>query len=76
MNDPITLLDIGSSLHQEYISQASGNVRRKALRKVTHSEKSHYYDWLSLKRYLSWIINLAIKANKRKATPRKCHCPS
>ena len=75
MNDPITLLEIGSSLHQEYVSQASGNVRRKALKQMTRSEKSHCYNWLSLTRYLSWILNLAIKAKKRTATPRKCHCP-
>jgi hypothetical protein len=76
MNDPITLFDIGSSLHQEYISKASGNTRRKALKKITRSNKSHSYNWLSSTVYLSWVKHLARKAKKRMATPCKCTCPS
>ena len=74
MYDPITLFDIGSSLHQEYISEASGNARRKALKKITHCKKSRWCNLLSLTFYLAWMKYLASKTKKRKVTPRKCTC--
>ena len=76
MNDPITLFDIGSSLHQEYVSNASGNARRKALKNIMRSKKSRANNWLSSTVSLSRMKHLARKAKKRAALPRKCACPS
>ena len=76
MSDPITAYDLGSSVHQEYVSKASGYAKRQALKNIRHSTNSQRYKSLSLTVYLSWRKNFVTKAKKRTANPRKCTCPS